>query len=467
MEVISDQECQEIVKNYIGHNNFKILDYKLRPFGENVDGFLGEHISILVKLLDLNNKIERDIKFFAKRFPFGQELMAQYCMDVNAFIREMDFYERVLKQISEDIPNCDLSFTGKYCFGRKNDIVVFEDITAKGYTMVEQANSGIFDDQHIKLALKALAKFHTTSFAYEETNQNKKVTDLFSVEIFEPIFSTPDSLGFKYLVASFKGLSTLIDERPQDEAIKEEFKEKLIKLRNDISFKLNNPNKSRNILCHGDLWANNFMFKYNNGVPVDCKLVDFQLLKYCSPAFDVLFLIFMTTDRKVRQYHFHDFIYYYYNCLQEQLSQLNLDINTIWSKKQFKEAIDEYLPVIKLNCANQVSMIGGNSEYMKKLTAEKEEFKKFVFEDRSPYIKELYRDDENYRMLLDEALLELKEVLFTPEVSVEDCFELINNYLGSENYELIDLNVDINLIKVTIIHNQEEKKLTFPLKKQL
>lgn len=45
--------------------------------------------------------------------------------------------------------------------------------------------------------------------------------------------------------------------------------------------------KHKNVLCHGDLWANNIPFKYgDDGKPVECCLVDFQLAQVsCESIF--------------------------------------------------------------------------------------------------------------------------------------------------------------------------------------
>merc|ERR1712013_772071 len=49
--------------------------------------------------------------------------------------------------------------------------------------------------------------------------------------------------------------------------------------------------------CHGDFWSNNIMFKYDSDEKVtDTILVDFQLINYGHPAYDVLYMLSISTD---------------------------------------------------------------------------------------------------------------------------------------------------------------------------
>lgn len=76
-------------------------------------------------------------------------------------------------------------------------------------------------------------------------------------------------------------------------------------------------------LCHGDCWTNNFLYKYdgNNDILETC-LVDFQLIRYGSPALDVSNLIFCCTDKSLRQNHMKTFLEAYYNELLKSLQSL-------------------------------------------------------------------------------------------------------------------------------------------------
>ena len=81
--------------------------------------------------------------------------------------------------------------------------------------------------------------------------------------------------------AAVKGVISMVDlVNHLDDEQKTRFKEKITSLSADHKNKLLPSKKHRNVLCHGDLWANNVLFKYDtDGKPIACCLIDFQLAR--------------------------------------------------------------------------------------------------------------------------------------------------------------------------------------------
>lgn len=77
------------------------------------------------------------------------------------------------------------------------------------------------------------------------------------------------------------------------------------------------------VITHGDCWTNNFLYKYDgNNAIVETCLVDFQLIRYGSPALDVANLIFCCTDKSLRQNHMKTLLQVYYKELLKSLKTL-------------------------------------------------------------------------------------------------------------------------------------------------
>lgn len=78
-----------------------------------------------------------------------------------------------------------------------------------------------------------------------------------------------------------------------------------------------------NVLCHGDMWANNIMFKYDEaGKPTDCLLVDFQMCYYNSPVMDLLYFIFTSPKQSIKLSHIDHFLQFYHTHLVRNLKSL-------------------------------------------------------------------------------------------------------------------------------------------------
>lgn len=78
------------------------------------------------------------------------------------------------------------------------------------------------------------------------------------------------------------------------------------------------------VLCHGDFWSNNVMFKYDeNGRPIQCFLIDFQLANYNSPAFDLNYFIFTSLQKEIKLTHIDQVIHFYHSELVKNLRKLN------------------------------------------------------------------------------------------------------------------------------------------------
>lgn len=79
-----------------------------------------------------------------------------------------------------------------------------------------------------------------------------------------------------------------------------------------------------NVILHGDLWANNIMFKYDdNGEVEDTVLVDFQICYYGPPALDVTYCMYTSSHNDVSELDWDMLVQYYYDELRTTLKKFN------------------------------------------------------------------------------------------------------------------------------------------------
>lgn len=58
------------------------------------------------------------------------------------------------------------------------------------------------------------------------------------------------------------------------------------------------------VMCHGDLWINNVMFRYDERGSVNgVKLIDLQTIRYTSPVIDILHFLYSSTEEDLRRNH--------------------------------------------------------------------------------------------------------------------------------------------------------------------
>lgn len=120
------------------------------------------------------------------------------------------------------------------------------------------------------------------------------------------------------------------------------------------------------------------------------------------PIYDLLLEIFCNTSQLERQYYFHKLSECYYNHLQITKS--------VVTKEEFENQIKQYLPYIKMEM--------------------------ILFYSKIKLI--------NKPKLL-EAISELIEVILYPKILREECYKIVSNKLGTENYEF--LKYDLNFIE--------------------
>lgn len=68
-----------------------------------------------------------------------------------------------------------------------------------------------------------------------------------------------------------------------------------------MSDRILNNSDDWSVVCSGDLWINNVMFRYDGCDQVDgVKFIDLQTVRYTSPVIDILHFLFSSTDKQLR-----------------------------------------------------------------------------------------------------------------------------------------------------------------------
>lgn len=78
------------------------------------------------------------------------------------------------------------------------------------------------------------------------------------------------------------------------------------------------------VLNHGDSWVNNFLFKYEEGKPVDVVFVDYQMSYYSTPGIDLNYFLNTSPSNGVRINKRETIIETYYDVFASTLADIHV-----------------------------------------------------------------------------------------------------------------------------------------------
>ncbi|XP_049308210.1 uncharacterized protein LOC125777425 [Bactrocera dorsalis] len=299
--------------------NFK----SIKNFTAKVSEGAGENYATLMVSVNLDAELEdgetQNFSYMIK-LPIDavQELLAK---NHNIFVTENVIYKDVIPEMEQMYRDAgvDVKFGTKHYDLKtpsKFGIVLMEDLRPHGFKNVNRLEG--FDMEHTKAALKKLAQWHAASAVRVEIKgpYPKVVTDgLVNEEFLKMMEEMSKSTTALYMecVRTYEGHEEYYDSLKRNrENFADEFRP-LLKI---------DPNEF-NVLNHGDFWANNIMFQYDDaGKLKETYFVDFQMTLYGPPISDLYTLLISSTSLDVKLKHFDYFIKYYHDNLIEYLKLL-------------------------------------------------------------------------------------------------------------------------------------------------
>ncbi|GAB0088769.1 hypothetical protein DMENIID0001_032330 [Sergentomyia squamirostris] len=314
---------------------FKIIRVGIAPAtgkGEN-------YASIMYRVkLQIENKEKHVLQktFIVKALPdlgVHQDMIKQF----NVFPKEIEMYDTLIpafEKMYEDV-GVKIRF-GPSCLMASNeptDVIVMEDLNEKGYKVANRQVG--LDLHHCEILLAKLAKFHAASVLYYEKNGPFKecFKDGIYSEKMRPVFEQFYEANLKL----FTEVIATYDVTPKFGEMMKNWKDAIM----ERCFKIVKPDPNGfNCLNHGDLWVNNFMYKYDSsGKAKDLVLVDYQMCHYTSPAIDLNYFIFTSCHKDIKLAKMDYLIQYYHKnlvssmellkCTTKPLSLLDLQIDML------------------------------------------------------------------------------------------------------------------------------------------
>lgn len=280
----------------------------------------------------------------------------------------------------------------------------------KDYQVMSSQNL-VFDFEHFKIAAKTLAIFHASSLIFK-SQTGEKVSDCFGKILLET--SYPDTegnirrRGVDCAINAFIGMIKIIPQyknSPKLNEIIEKFPSTIRRI-----FDFVQPSKEyKNVVSHGDLWANNFMFKYDSeNKPITCKLVDFQLARLSPPALDLVQFVHVNSTEEFRIKYLNDVINTYLSSLENELMRLQLDVSVLLSRSEILQSFNDYRLAGLIESALFGHLILVPSEISSRIMSSSDEYDNFICRSRIDVCLQAFRH-VYYKTRMTEILCEIIE----------------------------------------------------------
>ncbi|KAG7190932.1 hypothetical protein KM043_006987 [Ampulex compressa] len=404
---LNDRDVEKIAKRKVPGDEFKITSWSLTPVEER-KGFLGQYykLSITVKA----EGTSKSFKFFAKTPPPRHSQQYEFLLRYDTFQKEIIAYTEMMPRMGT---GAGPKWLVEHYLSKKNLIIVLEDATIDGYATPDKYVP--FDAKHCAWVLKTLSKLHSRSLILDEKlrrGAGKTIKDLYGPLLDEVLFVEDDERSMKILSSCIKGscaVVDLIEGLNDDERLF--LKNRIDEWGRALPQLLKPSEKIRNVICHRDIWANNIMFKYDSsGEPVGCYLVDFQFLRYCPPALDFMFFLYLATDRKTREDHFEDLLKLYHDEFAKELALENWNVEDYLPLTAFRKSCIDARPIALSYAVQnlQIQLISSqaNDKYF---MGPREQLEKILYSDgRTELVTDQFQTVPAYKARLSEVVLEIK-----------------------------------------------------------
>nr|CAD7406652.1 unnamed protein product [Timema cristinae] len=322
----------------------RMIKYTFTKGSNAGDNFIGVIHRITAEGRSHDNK-KQVVSFIVKCMPDSQERRKQHGSNT-FFDNEIVFYDQIIPTFEEfqrerGIPDKDRLNSLPKCFrtfiNDDNHFLVLEDVSPLGFIMEDRIKG--LSAEHCLMVGRELGKLHALSFAFR--GQKPEEFECLSGKVVETVFksNSPPAASEHMSSSSNNVLAALLMKVPKDSKYVQRFKnfsENFMEIL--IECAKGSSAEPYAVICHGDCWTNNMLFKRaENGVsPEAMVFLDFQLSRYSSPVTDLSYFLYCCTTGTVRRKVYDSFLKTYYNSLSQFLSALGSDPSKLFPYSAFK-----------------------------------------------------------------------------------------------------------------------------------
>ncbi|XP_062564322.1 uncharacterized protein LOC134227093 [Armigeres subalbatus] len=309
--------------------------------GSSCDGLVGEIHRVIL------TEGSRQVDLFCKIPPQNAARREEF-NSIALFEREILLYSTILPAMFEfqrdrGVPESEGFFNVPKCYltlfdaDSEESVLLMENLRNKDYRMGNKIEP--VDYEHARLVMINLGRLHGLSLALKD--QKPELLKSFQLsDVLLPALKSSEQLMAMFDAALENAISLLEPEEEIERMKMETLRgEHIQALEACLDGTKAEPYA---VLNHGDCWINNILYGYKDSKPTELALIDWQLVRYASPALDVLYFLFCCTDDSFREKHFDDMLQVYHSSLTDLLDKLGSDPLALFPFDALKEQLKNF-----------------------------------------------------------------------------------------------------------------------------
>ncbi|XP_042218372.1 uncharacterized protein LOC121863698 [Homarus americanus] len=311
---ITETYVEKVLKADKG-NDAQLTSWSIKDFTQKGDNYatVVTSVSVNFSLHGQNQSVSYVVKINPQR-DLGKDFSDMFGA---IFRKEAEFYEKIIPLLNSELTTLGLRQLRMakwyYSFLEEGREMIFlEDLRPRGYQMFDRRKG--MDVPHATLVLQELARMHAASRFLQARTPDQDLLDKFKT-IKTDWLNCTDSGGqmFHNMISTHFSIAEELLHKVEGYEVAEQW---IIKNKGDCSSILASQlmrNAKFDVICHGDCWNNNLLFRYNEvGDPVEVILLDLQMNRVASLATDLNYLLYTSLHGKDRKAHVYDYLASYY-----------------------------------------------------------------------------------------------------------------------------------------------------------